>query len=157
MACLWSSTLLLSTAPKCRNFTPASPKRACRGEDTDYFTVRVRDDVCVMPLPTAVTVSEYVPAFAADDAASVNVEAPEPGVAMVAGAKVAVTPVGSPVIERATELLNPPTTAVATESGVLPAGSNRAVAGIESVKLGTFKVNVAVLVTPPPVAVIVSG
>jgi hypothetical protein len=45
-------------------------------------------------------------------AVSVRVELPEPGEAIAAGLKEAVTPVGSPVALRETVLLNPPDTVV---------------------------------------------
>jgi hypothetical protein len=42
---------------------------------------------------------------------NVRVDEPEPGAAMLVGLNAAVTPVGKPLAERATALLNPPETA----------------------------------------------
>lgn len=60
------------------------------------------------PVPEMVTVQ--VPGVALVLTVRVSVDAPEPGAAMVDGLKAAVTPVGRPLADRATALLNPPDT-----------------------------------------------
>lgn len=60
-----------------------------------------------MPPPVALTVMGYVPGTAVAATASVRVEAPEPGAAMDAGLKLAVTPAGWPVADRETVELKP--------------------------------------------------
>ncbi len=72
----------------------------------------------VTPPPLAVTVTLDVPLMAVLPTVNVNVELPLPGVAMDAGLKLVVTPVGSPDAERDTAELKPPLTAV--EIVVLP-------------------------------------
>ena len=66
------------------------------------------------PPPLAVTVALNVPVAAALLAVNVSVELPEPGAAIDAGLKLAVTPDGRPETDRATAELNPPETAVET-------------------------------------------
>src|SRR6266481_1007236 len=68
--------------------------------------------VCVTPPPVAVTVTFAVPVVAVALAVNVNVELPLPGAAMVAGLKLAVTPVGKPEADSDTAALNPPLTVV---------------------------------------------
>ena len=68
--------------------------------------------VCVIPPPVPVMVSVEVPTAAVDATVSVNVDVPEPGAGMDAGLKLAVTPEGKPVTDKATAELNPPETAV---------------------------------------------
>lgn len=68
--------------------------------------------------PVAVTVMVEVPLMAVLSTVNVSVELPLPGAAMDAGLKLAVTPVGSPDVERDTAELKPPETAV--EIVVLP-------------------------------------
>jgi hypothetical protein len=57
--------------------------------------------------PAAVTVNVAAPTVAVDPAVNVTVLEPLPGEAMLVGAKVAVTPLGSPLIEKAMAELNP--------------------------------------------------
>jgi hypothetical protein len=52
----------------------------------------------------------YVPGTVWAAALSVNVLAPDPGAAMLAGAKLDVSPTGKPLVESATAELNPPLT-----------------------------------------------
>jgi hypothetical protein len=52
----------------------------------------------------------YVPVAALVPTVSVSVEEPDPGAAMLEGLKLAVTPVGMPLAERATASSNPPET-----------------------------------------------
>src|SRR6185369_16160371 len=68
------------------------------------LAVRVREP----PTPVTVTLNGPVLAFAAAVKASVDV--PEPGATIDDGVKVAVTPLGTPDTDRATELLNDPNT-----------------------------------------------
>jgi hypothetical protein len=60
------------------------------------------------------------PAAAPEAAASVNVLLPLPGAAMLAGVKLAVTPVGSPLTDHATADWNPFSAAVDSLIGVEP-------------------------------------
>lgn len=108
-----------------------------------------------MPPPVAVIVRVEVPAAAFDPAVSVNVLVPAPGEAIVAGAKLAVTPVGSPLIAKATAALNPFTRAVVKVIGVeAPAVRLALEAPGVRVKLGAtiVRVKLWVLVVPPPTA-----
>jgi len=62
---------------------------------------------------------------------------PLPGDAILAGAKLPVTPVGSPLIDKATAEVNPFTRAVVNVAGIEPPGATlRLVALGVSVKLG---------------------
>ena len=118
-------------------------------------TVRLRARVFDTPPPVAVTVSVNVPAVAIDAAARVKVLFPAPGEAMVEGAKVAVTPAGSPLIERAMAEFNPFTPKVLIVTGIDPPGVTLALVALaDNVKLGvkTVRLEVRVLVMPPPVA-----
>lgn len=77
--------------------------------------------VCVMPPPVPVMVMVEVPAAAVEATVRVSVDEPDPGAAMDAGLKLAVTPVGRPDADRAIAELNPPETAVVIdELPVLP-------------------------------------
>src|ERR1041385_2276419 len=115
--------------------------------------------VLVTPPPTAVTVAEGVPRLADEDAAIVSVLVPLPGAAMLAGAKLPVTPVGSPLTENTIAELNPLATAVVNTMRVDPPRTTLALAALdESVKDGdsTVRAKVWVLVMPPPTAVTIS-
>lgn len=70
-------------------------------------TVRFTVCVFVTPLPVAETVIGYTPGVGEEDAASVNLLLPLPGDAMLAGANVAVTPVGAPLAESVSAELKP--------------------------------------------------
>jgi hypothetical protein len=78
----------------------ASPK-----EGASRVNVKLDFAVCEPAVP--VTVNVYTPGVAADVAAMFKVVLPEPGDAMVAGEKVAVTPVGIPDTVNATAELMP--------------------------------------------------
>ena len=97
-----------------------------------------------------------VPAVAVEAAEIVNVLLPLPGEAMVAGEKLAVTPVGSPVIVNETAELNPFTLAVVNITGVEAPGVTLAPVALGvRVKLEagkTVRRNARVLVVPPPTA-----
>ena len=90
---------------------------------------------------------------------SVRVLLPVPGVAILAGVKFAVTPVGNPPTDKATADWNPFAPAVEILIVVvLPGRTVAVVAAVVSVKLGgkeTVSVMACVFVTPPPVAVTV--
>lgn len=90
-------------------------------------------------------------------ATSVNVLVPLPGAAMVAGAKLAVTPLGSALTDNATADWNPFSATVESLIDVEPAGATVALVLLGlSVKLGggkTVRVSGCVFVTPPPTAV----
>src|SRR4051794_22217305 len=77
-------------------------------------TVRVTVVVWLVVPPTPVMVTVAVPRVAVDEAVKVTVEVPEPGAAIEAGLKEAVTPAGRPEAEREMAELKPPETAVVT-------------------------------------------
>ena len=66
--------------------------------------------VVLPPVPVMVTVE--VPRVAVEETVKVSVELPEPGAAIEAGLKEAVTPAGRPEAESAMAELKPPETAV---------------------------------------------
>jgi hypothetical protein len=104
-------------------------------------------------------VSVETPATALEAAFSVSPLLPLPGEAMLAGAKVGVTPFGNPVKDNAIADLNPFSAAAETAIDVpLPVATVALVALVVSVKLGVTTVTEmrAVLVSPPPVPVIVT-
>ena len=115
----------------------------------------------VTPPPVAVTVKVEVPAATVEPATKVRVLLPAPGAAMLTGAKVAVTPAGTPLIVNDTAELNAFTFAVVKAIDADPPGATVAlVAFEESVKLAvdcTVRLNARVLVVPPPTAPIVRG
>ena len=79
---------------------------------------------------------------------------------MVVGVKVAMAPAGSPEIESVTAAANPPDAVVVTVAEVEEPGVTDAAVGLTpTVKSGpvTRSVSGAVLVSPPPVPVTVSG
>jgi hypothetical protein len=86
---------------------------------------------------------------------SVKVLVPLPGAAMLAGAKLAVTPLGSPLIEIATAELNPFANMVVRVMWVEPPRATLTLVALV-VKVmpgvGTFKLTACVLVIPPPAA-----
>ena len=124
-------------------------------------TVRLTVAVWVIPPPVPVIVMVDVPATAVAATASVSVDVPEPGAAIDAGLKVAVTPVGNPLADNATAELNPPETAVViVELPLLPCTTETAVGDADIVKAGvpaavTVSEIVAVCVMPPPAPVTV--
>jgi len=91
----------------------------------------------VSPPPTAVMVSVELPVEAEEAAARVKVLEPLPGEAMVVGAKLPVTPDGSPLIDSATAELNPFDPAVVIVIGVEePAATLALLELAERAKLG---------------------
>jgi hypothetical protein len=92
---------------------------------------------------------------------SVKVEEPDPGAAMLAGLKPAVTPEGRPLADRAMALLNPPEmAAVILDVPLAPCCAVTEVGLAVRVKLGvaaeeTVSETVVVSVSPPPVPVTV--
>ena len=74
--------------------------------------VRLRVCVLVTPPPDAVTTKLDVPAATVEPAESTSVLVPVPGEAMLAGVKLAVTPVGRALMENTTAELNPLSRAV---------------------------------------------
>ena len=113
------------------------------------------------PPPVAVTVKVEVPAATVEPATKVRVLLPAPGAAMLTGAKVAVTPAGTPLMENATAELNAFTFAVVKARDADPPGATVALVALdESVKLAvdcTVRLSARVLVVPPPTAPIVRG
>ena len=86
---------------------------------------------------------------------------PEPGAAMDAGLRLAVTPAGAPDVVKAIAALKPPDTAVVrVDTPLLPCATETAVGETVSVKAGvatavTVSEIVADSVRPPPVPVTV--
>lgn len=127
-----------------------------KGFSASHCTVKPRVCVLVIPPPAAVTVRVDVPTATVDAAFSVSVLLPPP--ATVAGAKLAVIPLGSPLTDSAILELNPLLAAVATLTAIDPPRATVTfVPPRVRVKLGTVTVrlNARVLVTPPPLPVTV--
>lgn len=100
------------------------------------LTVRVTVVAFVTPPPVPVTVMVYVPFAVVVSTVSVKVEVPEPGAAIDAGLKVAVTPAGWPVADKATAESKPFKAAVAIfEVPLLPCATETEVGEAEIVKL----------------------
>ena len=100
-------------------------------------TVRLRVRVLVTPPPVAVMVGVELLEDALAAAVRVKVVLPLPGEAMLVGAKVAVTPDGSPLMDNATAELKPFATVVVIVTGVEPPGATLPLVALdESVKLG---------------------
>lgn len=93
----------------------------------------------------------------------VIVEVPDPGAEIGVGVKLTVVPLGTPVADRATWLLNPPLPVVVIRDVPwLPCPRVKDDGDAETVKLGpcdcvTVRVTVVVGDNPPPVAVTVMG
>jgi hypothetical protein len=107
----------------------------------------------------ALTVIGVDPTIAEELLANFRTVVPLPGAARVLGAKVADTPEGSPWTAKVTAELNPPSIVeVKFTKSVSPFPWS---VNIELFELrfipGTSNVKVVVLVTPPPVAVMVRG
>jgi len=108
-------------------------------------TVRVIVWVLITPPPVAVAVRVDTPGVAVEVADNVNVLLPFPGAAMLVGAKLAVTPVGSPLIDKATTALNPFTRVVVNVMGIEPPGATLALVALGvNVKLGVSTVRLRV-------------
>jgi hypothetical protein len=100
-------------------------------------TVRLNARVLVVPPPTAPIVRAETPAAAAELTASVKVLFPLPGAAMLVGLRLAVTPLGSPLMERYTVDLNPVPAVVVKVMGTEPPGAKLVLEALAvSVKLG---------------------
>ena len=102
-----------------------------------------------------------MPRVALPETVNVNVDEPEPGAAIVAGLKLAVTPEGRPLADKPTDALKPPETAVETVTVPLrplriePEVGETAIVNAPLPGAVTVSETVAVFVTPPPVPVIV--
>jgi hypothetical protein len=84
----------------------------------------------------AVTVKVEVPGAAVEAADSVKVLVPLPGAAKLVGAKVAVTPLGTPLIDNVMAELNPVPLVVVKVIGIDPPGATLGVVALAvSVKL----------------------
>jgi hypothetical protein len=123
--------------------------------------VKETEVLSISPPPVPVTVIVEVPTAEALLTVSVRVEVPEPP-EMLAGLKLAVTPDGRPLADKATALLNPPAaTLVMVEVPELPAFTLTDAGFAESEKLAVVplvivRLMVAVSVKPPPVPVMVT-
>lgn len=115
--------------------------------------------MCVMPPPVPVMVIGKVPVGAVLDTVRVKCDVPEP--VMEVGLKIPVTPVGTPVADKATAESKPPETAMVTTAKPLwprardPEVGETAMVKAPTVGPVTVSDTVAVCVTPPPVPVIV--
>jgi hypothetical protein len=113
--------------------------------------------VFVLPPPVPVMVVVYVPLRARELTVSLRVDVPDPGAAMDAGLKLAVTPLGIPLADKATAESKPPVMVlVMVELPELPLDMVSEVGDALRVKLApawavTVKETVVVCVTPPPV------
>ena len=96
-----------------------------------------------------------------DPTVMVRVELPDPGAGMVAGLKLTVVPVGTPVADKAIELLKLPLIAVViVDVPWLPWTTVREAGEAEIVKLplaGTVRVTVVLCWIPPPLPITVMG
>jgi hypothetical protein len=111
-------------------------------EDVPPVMVSVTAVVSVSAPPVPVTVTVEVPAAALPLAVRVSVDEPAPP-EMLAGLKLAVTPVGRPPAVSATALLNPPETAlVIVDDPELPAAMLREAGLAERVKIGVPPVTI---------------
>src|SRR3954452_16357118 len=125
-------------------------------------TVRVTVVVWLVVPPTPVMVTVAVPRVAVDEAVKVTVEVPEPGAAIEAGLKEAVTPAGRPEAEREMAEVKPPEAAgVMVELPEALRATETALGDAEMVKSGvatavTVRLTVAVWVVLPPVPVMVT-
>ena len=112
------------------------------------------------PPPDAVTVRFTVPLVAVDAALRVRVLRPLPGAAMLAGAKLAVTPFGRPLTDNVMGAANLLTADVVTVRDIdPPRATTTFVPASVSVQLGLITVRLItwVFVTPPPEPLTVSG
>ena len=118
-------------------------------------TVRLTACVFVSPPPVAVTATLAVFVGAVEVAVSVKVVEPPPGVAMLVGAKPAVTPIGSPLIDKATADLNPFANVVVRVMWVEPPRATLALKALGvrvKAGVGTVRLTACVLVIPPAAA-----
>jgi hypothetical protein len=119
-------------------------------------TVRLMACALVTPPPVAVTVSVAVLPAALEAAVRVSMLVPTPGEAMLVGVKMAVTPVGSPLMVKATAALKLFTFAVVSVTDEAAPGRRETLATLEDkVKLAdprTVRANDWVFVVPPPTA-----
>jgi len=151
-----ASYLEIATPNVCTPTSALHPSRRHEGwaSARNYCTATVSVAVFAAPPPLAVIVAvAVVPETAVDAAFSVNVLLPVPGDAMLAGANVAVTPFGRPLITSVTAAENPFTPDVETVSGIdPPRGTLTLVPATPSVKFGPTTVSFTVLdaLTPPP-------
>ena len=115
--------------------------------------------MCVMPPPVPVIVIGKVPVGAVLDTVRVKSDVPEP--VMEVGLKLPVTPVGTPVADKATAESKPPETAMVTTAKPLwprsrdPEVGETAMVKAPTVGAVTVSNTVAVCVIPPPAPVIV--
>jgi hypothetical protein len=154
--------MVLVPALPCTMVSAAGLAESVKPGVAPLVIVRLIEVVSISPPPVPLTVTVDVPTAAELPAVSVNVEDPAPP-EMLAGLKLAVTPVGNPLADRATALLNPPVTVlvIVDVPAVLCFTLNEA--GLaESVKPGatplvTVKLTEVLSVSPPPVPVTVTA
>ena len=93
----------------------------------------------------------------------VMLEVPDPGAGIVVGLKVTVVPVGVPLAERDTALLNPPApTVVIADEPCVPCNSVRAAGNADTVRVCccdvvTVRLTVVCCCMPPPEPVTMIG
>lgn len=124
-----------------------------------FATARTTVCVCVMLPLVPVTAKTDVPDAVPEATETVRVLLLFPD-GMVAGEKLAVTPVGSPPADRATGELKPFSRATVSTNDVEPPTLTLAPVGLGvSVKVGpaTVRVNATVRLNPPPVPVTATG
>ncbi len=116
-----------------------------------HCTAKLRVCVLLIPPPVPVTVRIDVPTLAVGAAFSVSLLLPL--LAMLAGAKLAVTPFGNPLTDSVIAEVNPLTATVVTVIGIDPPRATITfVPPSVRLKLGTMTVRLSacVFVTPPP-------
>jgi hypothetical protein len=109
--------------------------------------------VRVMPAPLAVTETLRSPAVPADFRVNVSVLTPEPGAGSVVGVRLAVTPAGTPEMDKAMGELKPARALVVSRTATLPFFvSTELGAPATKEKPGTLTVRFATCVIPAPFA-----
>jgi len=109
------------------------------------------------PPPLTVMVALAEPSTAVPLAVNLMKTAPAPGAAMEVGVRVAVTPLGSPVIAMATAELNPPALfVVRVKAPLVPCAKDRLVALADAESEGRLSAHCTVLLSVPAVAVMVA-
>ena len=120
-------------------------------------TVSVKGSEAVSPPPLAMMETFEPPSVAVLPAVNLIATAPTPGAAMVAGVTTAETPLGKPVTEMFTALLNPPTLFVLkTTDWLLPCASEMLEMFDVAVSDCTFSTHCTRVLTAPAVPVIPS-
>jgi len=143
------AAMVVLPLPPCTTDTAAGP--AATVSVGAAVTVSEMAAVGASPPPAPVTVMVYVPGAVLEATASVAVEVPEPGAAMVDGLKPTVTPAGWPLAVSATADSNPPLTVVVmVEVPLLPCTTETEEGEGAIVKAGFWLIGASALISPDP-------